>query len=131
MKKSSDTIGNQARDLLACSAVPQPTAPLRAPCCTTIPQFKFTVCPQSERTCFETVSNKEQQQVPVSTLARRCNSGNHTRQGGPGSDIIVSMKSLTVTFTPCIITYGTNRTFLKTQLMHFTLKYTLKTQSLL
>jgi len=111
MKKSSDTIGNRARDLLTCSAVPQPTAPLRAPYCTTIPQFKFTVCPQSERTCFETVSNKEQQQqVPVSTLARRCNSGNHTRQGGPGSDIIVSMKSLTVTFAPCKITsYGTNQ----------------------
>jgi len=27
MKKSSDTIGNRTRDLLACSAVPQPTAP--------------------------------------------------------------------------------------------------------
>jgi hypothetical protein len=31
MKKSNDTIGNQTRDLPACSAVPQPTAPLRAP----------------------------------------------------------------------------------------------------
>ena len=30
MKKSSDTIGNQTRDLLACSAVPQPTVPLHA-----------------------------------------------------------------------------------------------------
>jgi len=27
MKKSNDTIGNQTRDLLACSAVSQPTAP--------------------------------------------------------------------------------------------------------
>ena len=27
MKNSSDTIGNRTRDLLACSAVPQPTAP--------------------------------------------------------------------------------------------------------
>jgi len=27
MKNSSDTIGNQTRDLPACSAVPQPTAP--------------------------------------------------------------------------------------------------------
>ena len=27
MKNSNDTIGNQTRDLLACSAVPQPTAP--------------------------------------------------------------------------------------------------------
>jgi hypothetical protein len=30
-KKSSDTIGNRTRDLPACSAVPQPTAPPRAP----------------------------------------------------------------------------------------------------
>jgi len=26
MKNSNDTIGNRTRDLLACSAVPQPTA---------------------------------------------------------------------------------------------------------
>jgi hypothetical protein len=31
MKNSSDTIGNHTRDLPACSAVPQPTAPSRAP----------------------------------------------------------------------------------------------------
>ena len=31
MKNSNDTIGNRARDLPACSAVPQPTAPPRAP----------------------------------------------------------------------------------------------------
>jgi hypothetical protein len=31
MKNSSDTIGNQIRDLLAYSAVPQPTAPPGAP----------------------------------------------------------------------------------------------------
>jgi len=31
MKHSSDTIGNRTRDLPACSAVPQPTAPTRAP----------------------------------------------------------------------------------------------------
>jgi len=29
MKNSSDTIGNQNRDLPTCSAVPQPTAPPR------------------------------------------------------------------------------------------------------
>jgi hypothetical protein len=28
MKNSNDTIGNQTRDLPACTAVPQPTAPL-------------------------------------------------------------------------------------------------------
>ena len=31
MKNSSDTIGNRIRDLPACSAVPQPTAPMRVP----------------------------------------------------------------------------------------------------
>ena len=31
MKKSNDTIGNRARHLPACRAVPQPPAPLRAP----------------------------------------------------------------------------------------------------
>ena len=31
MKNSSDTIGNRTRDLPACSAVPQPTAPQRTP----------------------------------------------------------------------------------------------------
>jgi hypothetical protein len=33
MKNSNDTIGNRTRDLPACSAVPQPTAPPRAPPC--------------------------------------------------------------------------------------------------
>ena len=31
MKNSNDTIGDRTRDLPACSAVPQPTAPPRAP----------------------------------------------------------------------------------------------------
>jgi len=31
MKNSNDTIGNRIRHLLACNAVPQPTAPPRAP----------------------------------------------------------------------------------------------------
>jgi len=31
MKNSNDTIGNRTLDLLACSAVPQPTAPPRTP----------------------------------------------------------------------------------------------------
>jgi hypothetical protein len=30
MKNSNDTIGNRTRDLPACSAVPEPTAPPRA-----------------------------------------------------------------------------------------------------
>jgi len=33
MKISNDTIGNRNRDLPACSAVPQPTAPPRGPEC--------------------------------------------------------------------------------------------------
>jgi len=32
MKNSNDTIGDRIRDLPVCSAVPQPTAPPRAPC---------------------------------------------------------------------------------------------------
>jgi hypothetical protein len=32
MKNSSDTIGNRTRNFPACSAVPQPTVPPRAPC---------------------------------------------------------------------------------------------------
>jgi len=31
IKTSNDTIGNRTRDLPACSAAPQPTAPPRAP----------------------------------------------------------------------------------------------------
>jgi hypothetical protein len=31
MKNSDDTIGNRTRDLTACSAVPQPNEPPRAP----------------------------------------------------------------------------------------------------
>jgi hypothetical protein len=31
MRNSNDTIGNRTRDLSACSVVPQPTAPPRAP----------------------------------------------------------------------------------------------------
>jgi len=31
MQKSNDTIGNRTRDLPACTAVPQPTAPPRDP----------------------------------------------------------------------------------------------------
>ena len=31
MKNSNDTIGNRTRDLLTCSAVPQPTVPPRSP----------------------------------------------------------------------------------------------------
>ena len=43
MKNSNDTIGNQTRDLLACSAVPKPTAPPRAPPpLSTVPGQYFT-----------------------------------------------------------------------------------------
>jgi hypothetical protein len=38
MKNSNDTIGNRTRDLPACSAVPQPTAPQRSPF------FKLLLC---------------------------------------------------------------------------------------
>jgi hypothetical protein len=41
VKNSSDNIGNRARDLPACSAVPQPTAPPRTPLLYVI-QFNFS-----------------------------------------------------------------------------------------
>jgi hypothetical protein len=47
MKNSNDTIGNRTRDLLACSAVPQPTAqPLLVACIIVqkhipVPNFQF------------------------------------------------------------------------------------------
>jgi hypothetical protein len=43
MKNSNDTIGNRTRDLPACSAVPQPTAPARAPVGKVI-SLKYHVC---------------------------------------------------------------------------------------
>ena len=39
MKNSNDTIGNRTRDLPACSAVPQPTAPPRSP----VKQFAYPI----------------------------------------------------------------------------------------
>jgi hypothetical protein len=41
MKSSSDTIGNRTRDLLACSAVPPPTAPPRTPLYIELPANKM------------------------------------------------------------------------------------------
>jgi hypothetical protein len=46
MKNSSDTIGNRTRDLPACSAVPQTTAPPRAPFL--IRKGKFTIQPATK-----------------------------------------------------------------------------------
>jgi len=43
MKNSNDTTGNQTRDLSTCSAVPQPTAPPRAPFFR-IYLFQFSTC---------------------------------------------------------------------------------------
>jgi len=41
MKNSNDTIGDGTRDLPACSAVPQPTAPSRAPHLTQLLENNF------------------------------------------------------------------------------------------
>jgi hypothetical protein len=43
MKNSNDTIGSRTRDLPACSAVPQPTAPPRAPHCFEVPSQYFYI----------------------------------------------------------------------------------------
>ena len=45
MKNSNDTIGNRTRDLPGCGAVPQPTAPPRAPL------LQFQMLPMGLRRC--------------------------------------------------------------------------------
>ena len=42
MKNSNGTIGNRTRDLLTCSAVPQPTAPPRSPYLNVQQEYKLT-----------------------------------------------------------------------------------------
>jgi len=44
MKNSNDNIGNRTRVLPACSSVPQPTAPPRAPIPVLITRLKFLEC---------------------------------------------------------------------------------------
>ena len=52
MKNPSDTVGNQTRDLPACSALLQPTAPPRAP----PPQKKEYMELKTMRHCFMTMT---------------------------------------------------------------------------
>ena len=62
MKNSDDTIGNQTRDLPACSAVSQPTAPLRAPHFPVLPPKKEKtalnpiLAPESSDKCVQFIS---------------------------------------------------------------------------
>jgi len=49
MKDSSDTIRNRTRDLPACSAVPQPTAPPCAP----LQYYSFTLFSQERSVTIE------------------------------------------------------------------------------
>jgi len=51
MKNSSDTIGNRTRDLLACSAVPQPTAP---PC---VPNKRYNTPQKIDNFTFKNVES--------------------------------------------------------------------------
>jgi hypothetical protein len=43
MKNYNDTIGSRARDLSVCSAVPQPTAPPRAPVFTQSMRYSYKI----------------------------------------------------------------------------------------
>jgi hypothetical protein len=52
MKNSNDTIGNQTRDLLVCSEVPQPTAPPAA-------------CPQSTKCLNINLRSATQFSIPI------------------------------------------------------------------
>ena len=56
MENSNDTIGNRTRDLPACSAVPQPTAPPRAPDIKSIRIKKVNVPVQTMRASIGTAS---------------------------------------------------------------------------
>jgi hypothetical protein len=56
MKNSNDTIGNRTRDLSACSAVPQPTAPPRAPSLYVVVPYKmfsYQICSEHVFECSE------------------------------------------------------------------------------
>ena len=48
VKKCNETVGNRTRDLPACSAVPQPTAPPRAPSYTSNPPMSCTACTEPQ-----------------------------------------------------------------------------------
>jgi hypothetical protein len=52
MKNFNDTIENRTRDLPVCSAVPQPTAPPRAPLCTFISAVIHTTSLKSLRSAL-------------------------------------------------------------------------------
>ena len=53
MTNSSDTIGNRTRDLPACSAVPQPTAPPRAQSNKLYIPFNIHILPQTVRSAYK------------------------------------------------------------------------------
>ena len=60
MKNSNETIGNRTRDLPACSAVPQPTAPPRAPlnmwlCINDLLDFHPNFIPHKNKYGFEII----------------------------------------------------------------------------
>jgi hypothetical protein len=64
MKNSNDTTGNRTRDLSACSAVPQPTAPPRAPPQSLVYFCKIPTKSDCTRT-FRTLSKSSQ--TPATT----------------------------------------------------------------
>jgi hypothetical protein len=61
IKNSNDTIGNRTGDLLACSAVPQPTASPRAPHLQV--NFKINICEVS--LCIVIVSESVYNTIPA------------------------------------------------------------------
>jgi hypothetical protein len=69
MKNSSDIIENRTRDLTACSAVPQPNAPSRAPYCK-VWQDKWQIC------AHKTLSYQPKPEAAdVSVYYTRCSRG--------------------------------------------------------
>ena len=55
MKNSNNTIGNRTRDLPACSAVPQPTAPPRVPGVGVVMHIISEMIPSIQNVCLHTI----------------------------------------------------------------------------
>jgi hypothetical protein len=70
MRNSNDTIGNRTRVLPACSAVPQPTAPPRAPY-PIVRKRKIFLALQNIHTLYSKLQLK-QGSVVISVVQARC-----------------------------------------------------------
>ena len=63
MKNSNDTIGDRTRDLLACSAVPQPTAPPNLISSAPIAQTNNNTKVKDYEKIYNKISKKKQKRI--------------------------------------------------------------------